>query len=495
MRSWTIANALAVFAGLQRCVLVCFRLWAATIVIALALLTPVDPTLATTIEQFSVRHIDRAVEVDFGVRGTAPRWHLHNHAQELWLDLKHSLVAASVEGASVPVFPLTGVSMRDFGDGRVRLIIRVRGQVDYVVAQMPHEIVVRIAPSGEAVDLAHPLWAEMEKSRALAVSPAPGANKEESSRPVTSQALTAYGPYPVSSDGSRVTNLSIGAKSALASPDAPSINPFAHPPLVSPATPSYGQQAATRSVRPVNQELTQAPWLAQDRSRPVVVIDAGHGGFDPGAEAGGGLAEKSIALAIARRLAASLATRGVDGELTRNDDKFLSLQERTGVANHAHADLFVSIHLNSSPDWNTSGIETYYLNNTTDRATIRLARLENGGGYSTPSHSNLNYILTNLRQDYKAHESSSLARMIEAEAAASVDRTLGIRVNALGPKMGPFYVLVGAEMPSVLIECGFLSNPREVQYLLQPGYQQALADGITLAILHYFQADAAVGNL
>jgi N-acetylmuramoyl-L-alanine amidase len=85
--------------------------------------------------------------------------------------------------------------------------------------------------------------------------------------------------------------------------------------------------------------------------------------------------------------------------------------------------------------------------------------------------------------------------MIEAEAVASVDAVLGIRVNALGAKKGPFYVLVGAEMPSVLVECGFLSNPREAELLVQSGYQDALAKGIAMAIMHYFQADAAVGNL
>ncbi|HJU09336.1 MAG TPA: N-acetylmuramoyl-L-alanine amidase, partial [Candidatus Binataceae bacterium] len=102
---------------------------------------------------------------------------------------------------------------------------------------------------------------------------------------------------------------------------------------------------------------------------------------------------------------------------------------------------------------------------------------------------------TNLRQNYKAHDSSSLARMIEAEAAATIETSTGIKVNALGAKMGPFYVLVGAEMPSVLVECGFLSNPREAQLLIQPSYQAALADGIAMAITHYFNADTAVGNL
>ena len=189
--------------------------------------------------------------------------------------------------------------------------------------------------------------------------------------------------------------------------------------------------------------------------------------------------------------------RGFATLLTRQNDTFLTLGERTELANRAHADLFISVHLNSSPDSGTSGIETYYLNNTTDRATIRLARMENGvaGGYSAPGQSDLNYILTDLRQGYKANESASLARMIETETAADISTSLGLRVNALGAKKGPFYVLVGAEMPAVLVECGFLSNADEARELTDSRYQAAIADGVADAVVHYFNADAAVGNL
>ncbi len=112
-----------------------------------------------------------------------------------------------------------------------------------------------------------------------------------------------------------------------------------------------------------------------------------------------------------------------------------------------------------------------------------------------PGDPNLNYILTDLRQQYKANESASLARMIEAEAVSDINATMGLRVNELGAKQGPFYVLVGALMPSVLVECGFLSNPGEAQLVRSSQYQQALADGIARAVIHYFNADAAVGNL
>jgi N-acetylmuramoyl-L-alanine amidase len=234
-----------------------------------------------------------------------------------------------------------------------------------------------------------------------------------------------------------------------------------------------------------------------NNGEPLVVIDPGHGGHDPGTNASDGTPEKALALAIASRLCTAVKAEGIRAEITRSDDTFLSLAERTALANQAGADLFVSIHLNSSPDTATSGIETYYLNNTTDHATIRLARMENGvaGGYSLSGGPNLNYILTDMRQQYKANESASLAAMIETEAAASVSASTGMQLNALGAKQGPFYVLVGAMMPAALVECGFLSNSKEAQLLETPRYQQALADGIARAIAHYFKTSADVGNL
>jgi N-acetylmuramoyl-L-alanine amidase len=155
------------------------------------------------------------------------------------------------------------------------------------------------------------------------------------------------------------------------------------------------------------------------------------------------------------------------------------------------------VHLNSSPNSDTSGIEVYYLNNTTDRATIRLARMENGGAddYGTSNDSNLNYILTDLRQNYKAIEAASLARMIDAQTVADLDTGLGLNVNALGAKMGPFYVLVGAHMPAVLVECGFMSNAAEAARLSSPDYQDVLAKATATAVVHYFNGDLAAGDL
>jgi N-acetylmuramoyl-L-alanine amidase len=242
---------------------------------------------------------------------------------------------------------------------------------------------------------------------------------------------------------------------------------------------------------------SEAMASAASPRQPVVVIDPGHGGYDSGTEAGAPLLEKELALQIALRLQGELERRGVHAMLTRTGDYFVTLADRTALANKAGADLFISIHLNSSPAAATTGIETYYLNNTTDRATIRLAAMENasGGAYGTGAGGDLNYILSDMRQQYKANESVALASMVEAQTAADLNASMGLQVSALGAKRGPFYVLVGAQMPAVLVECGFMSNRDEAARLASAQYQQVLAEGIAEAVLHYFNADAAVGNL
>jgi N-acetylmuramoyl-L-alanine amidase len=424
--------------------------------IALAIMAFAQVASAAVIQQVSLFARAGTVEVDLAMSGRAARWYVSGHGQELWIDLEHARVAISARAPDRPLpFPLYALRVDDAGGGDTRVVLRVNGKVDYAVADVQHELIVRIAPSGRVPDFARGLLADIDRKRQLAHSEGMPLRKVDEP-----------------ADHSRGVEL----------PDAgnPTVN-------------STGAGLSAAAVRPV----AIAPMSIPGAERPLVVIDAGHGGYDPGTRSADGIAEKTVALAIARSVGAVLEARGIRVELTRENDIFLSLAARTELANRAAADLFISIHLNSSPDRNTSGIEVYYLNNTSDRATIRLAGMENQGGlgYGARTQPNLDYILTNLRQDYKANESASLAQMIEVESAAAVETTLGVRVNALGAKKGPFYVLVGARMPSVLVECGFLSNTLEAYRLTQPNYRQALADGIAIAVMHYFNADAAVGNL
>jgi N-acetylmuramoyl-L-alanine amidase len=442
---------------------------------------------AATINGASVEKHGAVVELHFEMHGRRLRWQASIHGQQLWVDLDHTrlnLPPRPLYGSERP--PVKVVRAIDFGGGHARFVIEIAGKADYAIANLPDEIVVRLARAGEVSNLAAPLLAQMGHARIAARARLPS--------PLRSPRVSQYvAAAPASNDD--VT------AEAVAPPASTTIVTAA------PASPGIATASTAAAARP---SVLDAAHLASDHVQmaaltppgrllsraPLVMIDPGHGGYDPGAIAGR-YVEKDLALAIALRLRQALVARGVSTEMTRDDDRFLSLAERTQLANTVHADLFVSVHLNSSPDPGTAGIEAYYLNNSTDRATIRLARMENGvqGGYGGSSEPNLNYILTDLRQQYKANESASLARMIEAEAAADVDASLGIKVNPLGAMRGPFYVLVGALMPAVLVEWGFITNANEASLLATPRYQSALADGIADAVVHYFNADAAVGNL
>ena len=231
----------------------------------------------------------------------------------------------------------------------------------------------------------------------------------------------------------------------------------------------------------------------RDFARARIVIDPGHGGRDPGAQ--GYVTEKAVTLAVAQRLASHLRERlAAETILTRDGDETLSLADRTARANAEGADLFVSIHANASRNREAAGIETYYLNNTDDRATIRLAAMENGLAYVPHARggTRLRYILSDLLQVGKIEESVALARTVQRTLVGY----LGHRypdVADLGVKQGPFYVLVGAHMPCVLVEMSFLTHPVEGRRLGTDAYQAAVAEGLYAGVAA-FLADTRRGR-
>jgi N-acetylmuramoyl-L-alanine amidase len=431
----------------------------ATIAQTILLLAVASPASASTglavLASAKVEPFGNALELHFSFRGTAPRWKLRAQDNQLTIDLPRTSTALPPRplfGKEVP--PIKSVRVTSIG-GRSQIAIEVAGKADYAVARLNHEIVLRIAAAGTVRNIAAPILVRAPPHPHL---------------PLPNEVETVREERPPKK-----------VAAALARP-APPVSTL-------PATPASVAHPQLALATDSDQAII---------GHPLVIIDPGHGGYDPGTSSASGIHEKDLALDIALKLQRALQARGMRTEMTRSTDVFIPLSERTKIANRAAADLFVSIHLNSSPNPLTSGIEVYYLNNTTDRATIRLARMENAGApvaYGTGSGPNLHYILTDLRQQFKANEAASLARMIDAQAVASLDSGMGTNVNALGAKMGPFYVLVGANMPAVLVETGFLSNSREAQLLASPQYQDLLADGIATAIAHYFNADVAVGNL
>jgi len=217
-----------------------------------------------------------------------------------------------------------------------------------------------------------------------------------------------------------------------------------------------------------------------------IVIDAGHGGRDYGAPGYlKGVHEKKIVLAIAKRLARKIKRElNCQVVMTRSKDRYLTLEERTAIANTKNADLFISIHTNSHRDRRAYGIETYFLNLATDEESIRVAARENAT--STKNISDLQTILNDLMQNAKVNESSRLATLIQDAIHRKLKKKYS-RIKNKGVKQAPFYVLLGAQMPAVLIETSFISNARECKRLVNTHYQELLCSGIIQGIRKYIQ--------
>jgi N-acetylmuramoyl-L-alanine amidase len=225
----------------------------------------------------------------------------------------------------------------------------------------------------------------------------------------------------------------------------------------------------------------------------TIVIDPGHGGMDRGAPGyKKGVYEKDIVLAIGKQLAEKIKTEiKCNVVLTRSTDKFLTLEERTNIANKNRADLFISIHTNASRSHKAYGIETYFLNLAKDRDAVSVAARENAT--SEKNISDLQTILDSLMRNTKINESSKLAKYVQGSIYSELRKKYSLIKNK-GVKQAPFYVLIGARMPSILVETSFISNKRECSRLLKSDYQDKICDSIVSGIKDYIK-EAEVASL
>ena len=216
-----------------------------------------------------------------------------------------------------------------------------------------------------------------------------------------------------------------------------------------------------------------------------IIVDAGHGGKDKGAIAKNGLYEKNLTLKIAKKLAQRIQQDlKIETLLTRGTDCFVPLEERTAIANTKHGDLFVSIHVNASPNPHAEGIETYFLNLATDEESIRVAARENAT--STKRISDMQKILKDLMLNTKIDESSRLAGHVQQMVVQTLNEKYA-PVKNLGVKQAPFYVLIGAQMPAILAEVSFISNDRERERLNQDEYLDQIVEGLLKGIDSYIK--------
>ncbi|MDL2316157.1 N-acetylmuramoyl-L-alanine amidase [Desulfovibrio sp. OttesenSCG-928-A18] len=213
----------------------------------------------------------------------------------------------------------------------------------------------------------------------------------------------------------------------------------------------------------------------------TIMIDAGHGGKDPGAMAGG-ISEHIFTLAMARRVGALLEKRGFTVLYTRTSNVFISLQDRPDMANNQKADLFISIHVNANTVPSVRGMETYYLDTARQQDAVLVAARENA--VSVQNISDLQVILTDLMLSSKLEESRHLARCVHR---GILKRLRGAKLSVIdnGVKSAPFYVLMGARMPAILVEFGYVTNDTDAANLKKEAYLQKQAEGLVDGIIQY----------
>jgi N-acetylmuramoyl-L-alanine amidase len=321
------------------------------------------------------------------------------------------------------------------------------------------------------------LAADIAKRESLAGQP-DLANSTASNAKIPSGSF-AYGPPEVP-----VAPAATDAKSAVPAPSKTNYlkaGRSAGPKLApspSPSLPRDGQQSLSRALG-----------LKVGR----IVIDAGHGGHDTGTIGPGGLMEKDLCLDVALRLGKMIeeGLPGAEVVYTRSDDTFIPLEERTNIANQAKADLFISIHANSSPDSSARGVETYYLNFSPSSEAMAVAARENATAQS--SVHDLESLVQRIARNEKIEESRELASDIQGSLAERLER-VNKNIRNRGVRKAPFVVLIGANMPSVLAEISFISNPADEVALAKPDGREHVAEGLYKGIQAYLQSTNSLAS-
>ena len=418
----------------------------------------------------------------------------------IFFDIHDARLTAEVAKANIRVEGelLTAVRAAQNHSGIVRVVLDVNGVKDYTATLQdnPPELIIDLFPNAELTRTAkakRPSQPESQQKSDNAVfdvaSVVPDATVEPSQRSAAQPTVvTDAKPAPAATLPPSLVRAgsTAGSGSRSKSLKNASTNPAAagRPDLVQPTsvpTPTRDGQAT----------LTRALGLKIGR----IVIDAGHGGHDTGTIGPTGLMEKDLCLDVALRLGKIIQQRlpGADVVYTRSDDTFIPLEERTHVANEAKADLFISIHANSSHDHQARGIETYYLNLKGSPDAMEVALRENATAQE--SVHDLEDLVKKIARSEKIDESREFAADIQDSLAKRIQKQYK-PVKDRGVRKAPFVVLIGADMPSILTEISFLSNPVDEQLLKKPDHRQRVAEGLYQGVASYLQSlNSMTGNL
>jgi N-acetylmuramoyl-L-alanine amidase len=364
---------------------------------------------------------------------------------------------------------LKKIRVSEINPGTTRLVFDLEGPVDVVSSQLvnPDRLMIELRPK----DIPPP-------NPSVAHNPKPP-RRSDLSGPAPSIPTTTVRTQPA--------DVTAPVQRASIPPPASTIAPLSTPA----ATAAVPMRAPLPSPKPTGPPTAARRDSSGDRSlvrvfglkMSKVVIDAGHGGHDTGTIGPNGLMEKDLVLDVALRLGALITQRlGAQVVYTRSDDVFIPLEDRTRIANDEKADLFISIHANSSPEPSATGVETYYFNLTSDKTGLDLATRENATAQS--SISDLNDLLHKAVLQTKLEESRDFAQRVQSSLwAASVK--MNNRSRDRGVRQAPFVVLIGATMPSILAEIGFVSNPHDEKLMKRTDQRQKIAESLYYGISQY----------
>jgi N-acetylmuramoyl-L-alanine amidase len=371
---------------------------------------------------------------------------------------------------------LKSVRVAQNKQGTVRLVLDVDGAKDYsaYLLAKPYRLVIDVrakqtnsAKSGAASAPAPAATSMDEPAVASKVAPEKPAAKRSAAIGETVSANSAKNTASAQPSAKTAAKVAVSV-----APIAPKKKTASVATLVPPPEP--------KPTREGDRSLTRALGLKISR----IVIDPGHGGHDTGTIGSHGLMEKDLCLDVALRLGNLIEQKlpGADVIYTRKDDTFIPLEERTAIANDAKADLFISVHANSSHDPAARGVETYYLNFATSAESMEVASRENSN--SQESLHDLQDLIQKIARNEKIEESKELAGDIQDNLVERLQPASHGQRNR-GVKKAPFVVLIGANMPSVLSEISFVSNPGDERLLRKPDQRQRIADGLYRGVATY----------
>lgn len=404
----------------------------------------------------------------------------------IFIDLTGARLA--VPGRGMRVIPVGDELVRQIRAAEtkpqvIRVVLDLSGPADYEITQLtnPFRVMVEVRAKSPAAVSAAPAREPAAPAAAERAPVPPAPHPAPAAWPPAAAPAKTPGAVPAAAHGS-------------AAPPAPPPQPSAEPPAQAPDAPLAQPRPGAPKAEPA--ELAAAPKAAKSPPRGIpsmtralglkigkVVIDAGHGGQDHGTTGPTGLTEKELVLDVALRLGALVEQR-LESEVlyTRTEDVFIPLEERTAFANKHRADLFISIHANSSPLKNVSGSEVFFLNFTTDRSALEVAARENAS--TGKSIFELRELLQKIALKDKKDESREFASKVQSSLHATWYK-MNARARNRGVKQAPFVVLIGADMPSILTEIGFLSNPRDEALMKKPEHRQRLAEALYKGIAQY----------